>query len=251
LEEIMGDRLKGKVVVVTGGASGIGLATVERFVEESAAVVVADVSGNETGAAQRLGGHTAACHCDVRKIDDIKLLFAYTEERFGRLDVLVNNAGVDGEFIPIHESSDENIMRVLEINTRAVLLGVKYGAQMMIKSGGGSIINTSSTAALRAVLNLSTYAASKAALIGFTRTAAVELGPLGIRINTVCPGTVDTPMLRAMLDENGMELMRGAVPLGRRLGKPSELASAILFLACDESSFVTGAVIPVDGGQSS
>ena len=225
------------------------MATAERLVRDGANVVVLDISGREEEAAARLGAKAEGFHADVSSPADIQALMSFTERRFGRLDILVNNAGIDGEFAPLLCNTDENFEKVLAANTKSALLCVKYGAPLMQKVGGGSIVNVSSTAALKAVVNLTTYAASKSALFGLTLTAAVELGPIGVRINTVCPGPIDTPMLREMMDEAGMERMRNIVPLGR-LGTPGELAGVIAFLASDEASFINGAIIPVDGGQS-
>jgi len=241
-------RLKGKIAVVTGGGSGIGEATVERFVHEGANVVVADRSGREADIARRSPGRAVPFNVDVSSPDAMERLFGFVSEQFGALHILFNNAGTDGQFAPIGENTASNFTKLLEINTLGVLLGVKYGSRLMAGSGGGSIINTSSSSALRAVPNMAAYAASKSALIGMTRTAAVELAPLKIRINTICPGPIDTPLLRDLVGAEGMDRMRSIVPLGR-LGAPAEVAAVAAFLASDDASFVTGVTIPVDGGQ--
>jgi NAD(P)-dependent dehydrogenase (short-subunit alcohol dehydrogenase family) len=241
-------RLNGKIAVVTGGGSGIGKATVERFSSEGATVIVADCSGREAEVAERAPNRAVPFNLDVRSPEAVERLFVFVLEHFGGLHVLFNNAGTDGEFAPIIENTDANFTRLLEINTRGVLLGIKHGGSLIARSGGGSIINTASSSALRAVPNMTAYAASKSALIGMTRSAAVELAPHKIRVNTICPGPIDTPLLRNLVGPEGLTRMRSIVPLGR-LGTPEEVAGVATFLASDDSSFVTGASIPVDGGQ--
>lgn len=242
-------RLKGKIAVITGGASGMGKATVERFVAEGATVVVADISGQETAVAAELGERAVAYNIDVRSPEAVEKMFAFVDERFGRLDILFNNAGLDGEFVPTVDNSVENFTRVLEVNARGVLLGTKYGAPLMIRGGGGSIINTSSTTALRALPNMAVYGGSKAAIIGITRTTAIELAPHNIRVNAICPGPIVTPMLRGLVGDEGLVQMKAIVPMNR-LGRPDEIAGVALFLATEDASFVNGAIIPVDGGQT-
>lgn len=249
----MNKQLQDKVAVITGGASGIGEASVIRFLDEGAYVFVVDRSGRETEIAQRLGERAVAFHADVTSPQDVQRLFKAVDERFGRLDVLFNNAGTGGrreDIRPLVENSDQHIEDMLAINVQSVLYAIKYALPLMIRSGGGSIINTSSTSGLIAQLNMAAYSAAKAGVVGLTRTVALEVATKGVRVNSICPGPINTPLLKYYMED---EALRGHLidaTAMKRLGEPDEIAKVVLFLASDASSYVTGVSIPVDGGQS-
>lgn len=277
-------RLEGKVAIVTGGASGIGLATVERFVEEGASVVFCDfppgagkeldrelgaaarlhhhrrtTGGPNDGAeiAQRLGDAASFVPCDVTNATQLGAVFSHTVDRFGGLDVLVNNAGVGGGEGSVEHCSDEIFDRTIAVNLRAVWQGMKLAfPHLRQRAGGGSIVSVASVSGLVAMPGQGAYGASKAGVIQLTRIAAMEGAPHFIRANAVCPGgTVtpiiyDSPFFDAPLDPEVIaKQMESSQPLPRA-GRPLDIANAILWLASDESSFVTGQVVVVDGGLS-
>jgi NAD(P)-dependent dehydrogenase (short-subunit alcohol dehydrogenase family) len=249
----MAGLLDGKIAAVTGGASGMGEASVDRFVAEGAFVFVVDRSGREVEVAARFGDRAQAFKADVSSVDDIKKLFALIDSRFGRLDVLLNNAGTGGsrgDIRPIMENSDENIENMLAVNLKSVLFAIKYAVPLMLKAGGGSIINTASTAALIAHPNMAAYAAAKGGIPALTRAISRELGPQNIRINTICPGPIETPLLSYYMEDEALRAHLVSATSLKRLGRPMEIANAALFLASAESSYITGATIPVDGGQA-
>jgi NAD(P)-dependent dehydrogenase (short-subunit alcohol dehydrogenase family) len=242
--------LQDKVTVITGGASGIGEACVERFIDEGAYVFIVDRSGRQDEVAARLGARAFALKADVSDAADIERIFAHVDDRFGRLDVLMNNAGTSGnaeERAPLHQNSVSHIDDMLAINLRSAILCIKYGTPLMLKQRGGSIINTASVAAFRSHPGKVPYAAAKAGLIGVTQSSAAELGPLGIRVNTICPGPIDTPLLNAHLSHAAVTAIGDSTCL-KRLGRPDEIASVAAFLASDSASYVTGVSILVDGG---
>ena len=279
----MSGRLDGKVAVVTGGASGIGLATVERFVAEGAQVVFCDLTpaagaalAEEIGdgarlhhrrraeggpndgyaIAERLGENCVFVPCDVTKTAELAAVLGAAVDRFGGLDVLVNNAGVGGGETSVELCPDEILDRTLAVNLRAVFQGIKLAFPLLRSRGGGSIVSTASISGLVAMPGQGAYGASKAGVLQLTRIAAMEGAPHFIRVNAVCPGgTVtpiifDSPFLDAAMDaETIAGFMAGAQPMPRA-GRPDDIANAILFLASDESSFVTGQHIVVDGGLS-
>jgi meso-butanediol dehydrogenase / (S,S)-butanediol dehydrogenase / diacetyl reductase len=248
-------RVAGKVAIVTGGASGIGEGMVRALHAEGAQVVIADISGNEEQVAGELGDRATAVNVDVSDDAAVAGMVKSAMEEFGHLDVLCNNAGIDGEIAPVAEYPLEAYDRVLSVNTRAVFLGTRHAIPAMIESGGGSIINTASIAGMVAFPGLSAYCASKAAVIGLTRSTAVEYAKAGVRCNAICPGVIKTALLDALEarePEKFAEVIEPAkqmTALGR-IGDPPEIASAAVFLASDESSFLTGAAIPVDGGYT-
>jgi len=244
-------RLDGKVALITGGGSGMGKVASETFVREGARVVLTDVNdeaGEATAAA--IGDAARYVHADVSKEADAAGMVRETVAAFGRLDVLYNNAGVmlpeDGS---VH-STDESIWDLtLAVNVKGVAFGCKYGIPAMLESGGGSIINVASFVAwMGAATSQTAYTASKGAVLAMTREIAVEYARRGIRCNALCPGPIETPLLLALLSDEQKKQRRFVhIPMGR-LGQAEELANAALFLASEDSSFMTGASLVVDGG---
>lgn len=249
-------RLKDKVALITGAASGIGKSTSVLFGQEGAKVMCVDVNGD--GADQVAhqiadsGGEAASLTVDVAREEDVQRMVRETVERWGRLDVLYNNAGI-GFGGPVTQVAEEEWDRLIDINLKGVFLGCKHAIPEMAKQGGGAIVNTASDAGLRGVSFLSTYCASKGGVVLLTKSLAVEWARQGIRVNCVCPGVIQTPILEPFLSQAGtgreavLERMAQMHPLGR-VGQPEEVARAVLFLASDEASFITGVALPVDGG---
>ncbi len=236
--------------MVTGGARGIGGATVRRFVAEGARVAFTDVLDDMGGAlAAELGAQAAFFRHDVADRGEWDKVVTAAEARFGPISILVNNAGIAGDAIPIADETEERWHRMIAVNQTGVFHGLRAILPSMQRAGGGSIVNVSSIAGLVAWPGLTAYSATKFAVVGMTKTTAAELGRLGIRVNAVHPGIVGTnmvtdlePAMRGMLDAAVANL-----PLNR-IAEPAELASAILFFASDESSYCTGASLAVDGG---
>jgi NAD(P)-dependent dehydrogenase (short-subunit alcohol dehydrogenase family) len=244
-------RLDGRVALITGGGSGMGKIASELFAAEGARVVLTDVN-DEAGQATAAGIGDAAhyVHADVSEDADAERMVAATVERFGQLDVLYNNAGI----MPLDDGSitdmDGGIWdAVLGVNVKGVAFGCKYGIPAMLESGGGSIINVASFVAwLGAATSQTAYTASKGAVLAMTREIAVEYARKGIRCNALCPGPIETPLLLALLSDEEKKKRRFVhIPMGR-LGRAEELAKAALFLASDDSSYMTGASLIVDGG---
>ena len=244
-------RLNGKVAVITGSAGGIGLATACRFAAEGAHVVLADLREAALEAA-RAGVLAAAPDAslltavvDVTRTDQVQAMVALTLQRFGRIDCLVNNAGITQD-ARLVKMTDEQFDRVIEVNLKGVYRCTQAVADPMIRQGSGVILNASSVVGLYGNFGQTNYAATKAGVIGFTKTWARELGPKGIRVNAVCPGFIRTPILDT-IPEAVIAKMTDKVPLGR-LGRPEEIASVYAFLASDDASYLNGAVIEVSGG---
>ncbi len=242
------DRLAGKVAVVTGGGSGMGAAMAELFHANGARVVIADVSGKQDELAAKLGDRCRAIKADVSNSKDVQTMLNLAVDSFGRLDVLCNNAGIQGSFALTADYGEADWDEVMAVNLRGVFLGMKFAIPHMLATGGGSIVNTSSMAAMVAFPSLPAYSASKGAVAMLTKVTAAEYASQGIRINAVLPGAIDTVMARAMRPD----IIEGAIAatLMGRIGQPSEVANLALFLASDESSFITGTLIPVDGGYT-
>ncbi len=248
-------QLEGKVALITGGASGIGRATAQLFAREGAAVAVVDVDEAGARAVARAildaGGQALAVGCDVSQAGDCRRAVEATLQAFGRLDILFNNAGIIRR-ADVVETTEEEWNRVMAVNVGSVFLMSKYAVPIMAARGGGAIVNTGSGWGLVGGRDAVSYCASKAAVVNMTRAMALDHGPQGIRVNCVCPGDTDTGMLRNEAQQLGAEeaqfLAEAADrPLGR-IGTPAEIARAVLYLASEASSFVTGAVLVVDGG---
>jgi NAD(P)-dependent dehydrogenase (short-subunit alcohol dehydrogenase family) len=247
-------RLDGKVALITGAGNGMGRVASVLFAQEGARIVVADWSeegGGETVAAvEAAGGEATFVKVDVAKAEQVEAMVATAISRFGSLDVLYNNAGIfpadDGG---VTETPEPTWDRVMEVNLKGVWLGCKYGVPAMLSSGGGSIVNVASFVALMGAATAQiAYTASKGGVLAMTREIAVEYGRQGIRANSLCPGPIATPMLEELMSDPERKQRRLVhIPMGR-LGQAEELARAALFLASDESSFMTGAQLVVDGG---
>ncbi|HEX5532099.1 MAG TPA: glucose 1-dehydrogenase [Methylomirabilota bacterium] len=251
-------KLDGKVAVITGGASGIGDATVRLFVQEGCRVVIADVQ-DDRGArlAGELGKSASYLHADVSQESHVSGAIAHAVSRFGRLDCLFNNAGAGGVAGPIEEISADGFDHTMGVLLRGVFLGMKHAAPIMKRQRGGSIISTASVAGLQAGYGPHVYSAAKAAVVHLTRSVAMELGESGVRVNCICPGGIATPIFGSALGLAGPEADRVAELMKtllatrqpiQRAGLPEDIARAALWLASEDSSFVNGHALIVDGG---
>ena len=248
--------LEDKVTLVTGGGSGIGRAAAINFAKEGAKVVVSDVNadgGEETVTSIKAsGGESAFFHADVSRSGDVEALVANTVQLYGRLDCAYNNAGIEGEIsMRLHEYPEEMWDRLIDINLKGVWLCMKHEIPQMLRQGSGAIVNTASVAGLVGSRRLIAYSASKHGVVGITRSAALEYATDGIRVNAVCPGVIDTPMVRRLIDgrEDYESTISARQPIGR-LGTPEEIAQAVAWLCSDAASFVTGHAMGVDGGYT-
>lgn len=251
-------RLDGKVAVITGGSGGIGKAVAKRFLEEGAKVVIVDLSQDALDKVKselEPLGEVLAVQADVTKEEDVKKYVDKTVETFGTIDVFFNNAGIEGKVQPITEISLEDFEKVQHVNVWGVFLGLKHVIPVMKKNGKGSIINTSSVAGLDGSPGVAPYVTSKHAVVGLTKVAALEVAKDNIRVNSIHPAPVNTRMMRSL--EAGFspgnadaakEQFTANIPLGR-YGEPEDIANLVLFLASDESAFITGAQYRIDGGM--
>ena len=247
-------ELRGKVALITGGTTGIGRDTAVLFAKEGAKVVITgrrEAEGNETiRLVKAAGGDGIFVKGDVAKGADVQTFVQKTVEKYGRLDVAFNNAGIEGKWQPLFDWTEEEFDQLMDINVKGVWLSLKYEIPQMLKQGGGgAIVNMSSVAGLMGAAGASAYIASKHAVIGLTRTAALEGAKAGIRVNAVCPAVIETAMAeRAFGDPEVNKWVLSQHPLGR-FGKPIEIAEAVLWMCSDKASFMTGHYIVLDGGM--
>lgn len=250
-------RLPGKVALITGAGSGIGWATALLFAREGARVACVDINeGAAKETAQQIekaGGQALALRADVASAADCQAMVERTVATWGRLDILFNNAGVPQAPTPVENLDEVTFDKIMAVNVRGVYLGCRYAVPVMKKQGGGVILNTASTAAIRPRPGLNAYAASKGAVIAWTKALALELAPSKIRVVAIAPVATDTPMLptfmgKTAVDDKGREAMVRTIPLGR-LNAPEDLARAALFAASDDAQMVTGTCLEVDGGR--
>ena len=248
-------RLESKVALITGAGSGIGRATAELFAKEGAKVIVADYNAESSQLTVRSikesGGQATFVQADVSKAIDAERMVRAAVNTYGRLDILHNNAGIFVKPTPAHELTEDIWDRVFDINIKGVWLGCKYAVPELIKAGGGAIVNTASMAGIRGRPYTSAYCASKGAVVMFTKTLAIELAPYNIRVNCICPGAVNTPLIHQLgvTQEQAAAQVLSDQPIPR-FARPEEIAQAVLYLAADgESSYVTGHALQIDGGQ--
>lgn len=252
-------RFEGKVAVITGAAGGIGRAAVERFAQEGAAIVAVDLPSTAlqevVAAAEAVGAPTLAIPADVTRSADVENYAKAARERFGRIDAFFNNAGIEGWIGPMLQYPEDQFDRVLAVNVKGVWLGMKYVAPIMAATGGGCIVNTASVAGLTGTPGIIAYGASKHAVVGMTKTAALELAPLNIRVCAVCPAPIETRMMRSL--ERGINpdepddahrQLASSIPLGR-YGEPAEVAALVAYLCSPDATYLTGTIIPIDGGR--
>jgi len=250
-------RLEGKVAIITGAASGIGRATALLFAREGCQLALADVTPEALDETRNLvtkaGGQAMVRPTDVSQEDEVKALIEAALAAHSQVDILCNNAGIVGQMAGPEDQDAEDWRRVYEVNVLGAVYGVKHLAAHLIQRQSGSIVNTASVAGIRSGAGGNAYSASKAALINFTQTAACDLGEYNVRVNAVCPGLIETGMTKPVFDyaraQDKMWKVGNRCEL-RRYGRPEEVAAAILFLASDEASYITGQALPVDGGNT-
>jgi len=249
--------LTGKTIVITGAGGGIGLAAVSAFLTAGANVVATDLAGTGVQAAGEMGDRAVSLVADVTSVADWEATKALAIDTFGAVHGLVNNAGIEGAIVPIVEYPDEMFDRVMDINVKGVFLGMKTFAPVIEAAGGGSIVNLSSVAGISGAATLAPYSASKHAVIGLTKSGALDFAAKGIRCNAICPSPIDTRMMRSLEDamktdgvsqDDMQALIAMNIPLGR-YGEPSEVADLMTFLLSDDSKFLSGTAIPIDGAM--
>jgi NAD(P)-dependent dehydrogenase (short-subunit alcohol dehydrogenase family) len=245
--------LQGKVILVTGGGSGIGRATSTLLARQGAKVMIADYVAESAERTVKMikdaGGDASCIAADVSVTKQVEMMITKTVETYGRLDGAFNNAGIEGKMADTIAYPEDVFDRVIAINLKGIWLCMKYEIPQMLNNGGGAIVNTSSGAGLVGVEQLSAYNASKHGVVGLTKTAALEFAQKNIRVNCVCPGLINTPMVARMIDSGGMNEQEflAAEPVGR-MGRPEEIGEGVVWLLSDAASFVTGHALSIDGG---
>ena len=249
------DGLSGKVAFVTGAGAGIGRAAAQAFAREGASVVVADASEANNRETARIieqaGGGALAVRCDVSREEDVKAALEKTIEVYGRLDYALNNAGIEQAISPLADLTVEQWDRLIEVDLRGVFLCMKHQIPLMLKQGGGSIVNTSSGAGIKGFAGQAAYCAAKFGVVGLSKAAALDYAKSNVRVNVVCPGIIETPMMDRFSGgtPEGRDRVIAQEPVGR-MGKPEEIAAAVLWLCSDAAAFVIGHAMVLDGGQT-